>query len=47
MNSKQLSTRSKSTLKTALRTRNASAQGTSPTSRKEKNEEKESLSDII
>ena len=47
MNSNQLSTRWKSTLKTALRTRNASVQGTSPTSRKEKNEEKESLSDII
>ena len=47
VNSKQSSTRSKSTPKTAVRTRNASAQDTPPTSRKEINEDEESLSDII
>ena len=47
VNSKQASTRSKSTPKTAVRTRNASVQDTPPTSRKEINEDEESLSDII
>ena len=47
MNSNQSSTKSKSTPKTAVRTRNASAQETPPTSRKEINEDEESLSDII
>ena len=47
VNSKQSSTRSKSTPKTAERTRNASVQETHPTSRKEINEDKESLSDMI
>ena len=46
VNSKQSSTRSQSTPKTAVRTRNASMQET-PTSRKEINEDGESLSDII
>ena len=47
VNSKQSSTRSQSTQKTAVRTRNASMQETPPTSRKEINEDGESLSDII
>ena len=47
VNSKQSSTRSKSTSKTAVRTRNTSVQETPPTSRKEINEVEESLSDII
>ena len=47
VNSKQSSTRSKPTPKTAVRTRNASVQETPPTSRKEMNEDEESLSDII
>ena len=47
MNSKQSSTRSQSTPKTAVRTRNASMQETPPTSRKEINEDEESLSYII
>ena len=47
VNSKQSSTRSKSTPKTAVRTRNASVQETHPTTRKEINEDEESLSDII
>ena len=47
VNSKPSSTRSKSTPKTAIRTRNASVQETPPTSRKEINEDEESLSDII
>ena len=47
MNSKQSSTRSKSIPKAAVQTRNASVQDTPPTSRKEINEDKESLSDII
>ena len=44
VNSKQSSTRSQSTPKTAVRTRNASMQETPPTSRKEINEDGESLS---
>ena len=44
-NSKQSSTRSKSTPKTDVRTKHAS--DTPPTSRKEINEDEESLSDII
>ena len=47
LNSKQSSTRSKSTLKRVLRTRNASVQDTLPTSGKEINEDEESPSDII
>ena len=47
VNSKQSSTRSKSTPKTAVQTRNASVQETPLTSRKEINEDEESLSDII
>ena len=47
VNSKQSSTRSQSTPKTAVRTRNASMQETPLTSRKEINEDGESLSDII
>ena len=47
VNSKQSSTRSKSIPKSAVQTRNASVQDTPPTSRKEINEDKESLSDII
>ena len=47
VNSKQSSTRSQSTPKTAVRTRNASMQETPPTSRKEINEDEESLSYII
>ena len=47
VNSKQSTTRSKSTPKTAVRTRNASVQETPPTSRKEINEDEESLPDII
>ena len=47
MNSKQSSTRSKSTPKTAVHTRNASLHETPPTSRKEINEDEESLSVII
>ena len=47
VNSKQSSTRSKSTPKTAVQTRYASVHETPPTSRKEINEDEESLSDII
>ena len=47
VNSKQSSTRSKSTPKTTVRTRNAAVQETPLTSRKEINEDEESLSDII
>ena len=47
VNSKQSSTRSKSTPKTAVQTRNAAVQETPPTSREEINEDEESLSDII
>ena len=47
LNSRQSSTRSKSTLKRVLRTRNASVQDTLPTSGKEINEDEESPSDII
>ena len=47
VNSKQSSTRSKSIPKSAVQARNASVQDTPPTSRKEINEDKESLSDII
>ena len=47
VNSKQSCTRSKSTPKKAVRIRNASVQETSPTSRKEINEDEELLSDII
>ena len=47
VNSKQLSTRSKSASKTAVWTRNASVHETTPTSHKEINEDEESLSDII
>ena len=43
VNSKQSSTRSKSTPKTAVRTRGAPVQDTPPTSRKEINEDEESL----
>ena len=46
VNSKQSCTRSKSTPKKAVRIRNASVQETSPTSRKEINEDEE-LSDVI
>ena len=47
VNSKQSSTRPKSTPKTAAGTKNASVQDTPPTSRKEINEDEESLCDII
>ena len=47
VNSKQSSARSKSTMKTAVRTRNTSVQDTPPASHKEINEDEESLSDII
>ena len=47
VNSKQSSTRSKSTPKTAVQTSNASVEDTAPTSRKEINDDKESLSGII
>ena len=47
VNSKQSSTKSKSTPKTAVHTRNASLHETPPTSRKEINEDEESLSVII
>ena len=47
VNSKQPSTRSKSTLKTAVQTKNASVQDTPLTSCKEINEDEELLSDII
>ena len=47
VNSKQSSTRSKSTPKTAVRTSNASVQDTPLTSRKEINEDEVSLSDLI
>ena len=46
VNSKQSCTRSKSTPKKAVRIRNAPVQETSPTSRKEINEDEE-LSDVI
>ena len=46
VNSKQSCTRSKSTPKKAVRIRNASVQETSPTSRKEINEDEE-LSNVI
>ena len=46
VNSKQSCTRTKSTPKKAVRIRNASVQETSPTSRKEINEDEE-LSDVI
>ena len=47
VNSKQSSTRSKSTPKTAVRKRNTSVQDTPPTSRKEIHENEELLSDIV
>ena len=47
VNSKQSSTRSYSTPKTAVRTRNPSVQDSPPASRKEIYEDEESLSDII
>ena len=47
LNSKQSSTRSKSTPETVVRTKNASLQDAPPTSRKEINEDEESPSDII
>ena len=47
VNSKQSSTRSKSTPKTAVQTRHASVHETPPTSRKEINKDEESLSVII
>ena len=47
VNSKQSSTRSKLTPKTAVQTRNTSVQDTPPTSRKEINEDEELLFDII
>ena len=47
VNSKQSSTRSKLTPKTAVRIKNASMQDTPATPRKEINEDEESLYDII
>ena len=47
VNSKQSYTRSKSILKTAERKRDASVQGTLPSSHKEINEDEESLNDIL
>ena len=47
VNSKESSTRSKSTPKTAVQTWNASVEDTPPTSPKEIDEDEESLSDII